>query len=233
VPIIHYIAGWPMVEALLVSLTMVWMVSLGSSLAHSGEGHANKIAAKAGRITAVPGAVIGTLFAWLAMEYVSVLLIKIFAAAVLIFVIERNLRTSQTVSGGGDFISKYKASCAFGGITSGLLGIGGGAIYVTINRRIAGFDSRTSAGTSYLIEAVVVPVALFSHLLVDGSLGDVLEKTGYIAAIVVPALAFGSAYFGAKNAFKYLPTHVVKWVFIAAVSVSLGRYLWDIFSRLL
>ena len=59
VPILHYIGDWPLMEAIIASLAMVWMVALGSSLAHSGEGHANKKVANAGRLTAVPAAMVG------------------------------------------------------------------------------------------------------------------------------------------------------------------------------
>jgi uncharacterized membrane protein YfcA len=233
VPILHYIGGWPLVEAIIASLAMVWMVALGSSFAHSGEGHANKEVANAGRLTAIPAAIIGTFLAWLVVEYVSVLVIKVIAAAILIYVIERNLRPSEKVTGGVEVLTKYKIGCAFGGLASGLLGIGGGAVYVTINRRMAGLDIRSAAGTSYLIGAAVVPVALLSHILIDGTLPDVYHRTGMLAAITVPALAFCSSYFGAKNAIKYLPINIVKWVFLIAVSASLARYLWDIGSNLI
>ncbi|MBT6972620.1 MAG: sulfite exporter TauE/SafE family protein [Euryarchaeota archaeon] len=212
---------------------MVWMVALGSSFAHSGEGHANKEVANAGRLTAIPAAIIGSFLAWLAIEYVSVLVIKVIAAAILIYVIERNLRPSEKVTGGVEVLTKYKIGCAFGGLASGLLGIGGGAVYVTINRRMAGLDIRDAAGTSYLIGAAVVPVALLSHILIDGTLPDVYHRTGLLAAIIVPVLAFCSAYIGAKNAIKHLPINIVKWIFLVAVGASLGRYLWDIGSNLL
>ena len=222
-----------MIEAIIASLTMVWMVALGSSFAHSGEGHANKEVANAGRLTAIPAAIIGSFLAWLAIEYVSLLVIKVIAAAILIYVIERNLRPSEKVTGGVEVLTKYKIGCAFGGLASGLLGIGGGAVYVTINRRMAGLDIRDAAGTSYLIGAAVVPVALLSHILIDGTLPDVYHRTGLLAAIIVPVLAFCSAYIGAKNAIKHLPINIVKWIFLVAVGASLGRYLWDIGSNLI
>ena len=233
VPILHYIGGWPLVEAIIASLAMVWMVAMGSSFAHSGEGHANKEIANAGRMTAVPAAIAGTILAWLAIEYVSVLVIKVVAALTLIYVIERNLHSSEKVTTGIEDLTKYKIGCSFGGLASGLLGIGGGSVYVTVNRRLAGLNIRDAAGTSYLIGIAVVPVALLSHILIDGTLPDVFHRTGLLAAIIVPALAFCSAYIGAKSAIKYLPHSMVKWVFILAVGSSLGRYLWDIFSVLL
>ena len=79
-PILHYIAGWTIVDSILGSLSMVWMVALGSSIAHTKSGHADKEVAKNGRKTAVPAAVIGTVIAWLIIEHVSDMVIKAFAA---------------------------------------------------------------------------------------------------------------------------------------------------------
>ena len=39
VPIMHYMLDWEIKEAIVASLTLVLMVSLGSSLAHSKSGH--------------------------------------------------------------------------------------------------------------------------------------------------------------------------------------------------
>ena len=231
VPILHYMGGWPLIESLLASLALVWMVALGSSLAHSGEGHADRSIAKTGRITAVPAAVVGTIIAWILIEYVSEIIIKIIASLILIFVIERNLRSTESVSRAED-LSTYRVGTACGGFASGLLGIGGGAIYVTLNRRLAGLVPRTAAGTSYLIGAAVVPVALLSHIIIDGTLPSVLDRTGILVALLVPLAAFAAAFGGARTAIKHLPVNVVLATFIVAVSASLGRYLWDIISQL-
>ena len=61
VPIVHYMLDWEIREALVASLTLVLMVALGSSMAHSKSGHADLEAAKLGRISAVPSAVIGVI----------------------------------------------------------------------------------------------------------------------------------------------------------------------------
>ena len=49
VPIFYYMLDWQMQEAVTGSLTLVLMVSLGSSLAHSKAGYADKDAANLGR----------------------------------------------------------------------------------------------------------------------------------------------------------------------------------------
>jgi hypothetical protein len=94
-------------------------------------------------------------------------------------------------------------------------------------------DFRKSAGTSYLIEATVVPVALITHLLIDDSFSSVFDNVGIIAVILMPLLGLSASYFGAKFSIKYLPMNIVTIAFIAAISLSLARYLWDIFSRIM
>jgi uncharacterized membrane protein YfcA len=228
VPILHYIDGWPLIEAIIGSLSMVWMVALGSSFAHSKGGYSDSKVVRAGRITAVPMAFVGTLLAWIAFEYISDIIIKIFAAAILVYVIERNLRPSDTITGSTDDLTTYSKVAGLGGLAAGLLGIGGGSIFVTINRRLAGLDTKTAAGTSYLIGAAVVPMALISHIVLDQTLPAVIQTTGVGLAITLPLLAFASAFIGAKFAIKYLPEKIIRAVFIVAVSISLSRYLWDI-----
>ncbi|MDP6010948.1 MAG: sulfite exporter TauE/SafE family protein [Candidatus Poseidoniaceae archaeon] len=232
-PILLYIAEWPVTQAIIGSLSMVWMVAIGSSMAHTKDGHSDIRIAKAGRITAVPGAVVGTIIAWLILEYISDVVIKVIAAGILVFVIERNLRTPVISTKSTEDLSTYKVGTALGGIASGVLGIGGGSIYVTLHRSILGLETRTSAGTSYLIGAMVVPVALFSHIIIDQSLFEVVETAGWATIIAMPIMAFSAAFFGARFAIKYLPVKMVTTTFLLAVSLSLGRYLWDIGGMIL
>ena len=233
VPILHYIAEWSIIDSILGSLTMVLSVAIGSSLAHSREGHADTRIANAGRITAIPAAIVGAIISWLVIEYVSDVVIKVLAAAILIFVIERAFRTPKEFESVDEKLGLYKVGTAFGGLSSGMLGIGGGAIIVTLNRSLIGMDFRKSAGTSYLIEATVVPVALITHILIDDSFSSVFDNVGIIAVILMPLLGLSASYFGAKFSIKYLPMNIVTIAFIAAISLSLARYLWDIFSRIM
>ena len=82
VPIMHYMLDWEIKEALVASLTLVLMVSLGSSLAHSKSGFANHQVAKWGRIAAVPSAIIGVLLSGILLSWVGDIGIKIIAAIV-------------------------------------------------------------------------------------------------------------------------------------------------------
>ena len=126
--------------------------------------------------------------------------------------------------------NQYLTGSSIAGLCSGILGIGGGAILVTINRSILKMDAKMAAGTSYLIAATIVPVALLSHLIMSRNLGIIFNDAGIFAIIIVPLLVLTSAFLGAKYAIKYLPKQVVTNVFILVVSISLLKYISDLFS---
>ncbi|MGB1475472.1 MAG: TSUP family transporter [Candidatus Poseidoniaceae archaeon] len=239
VPIMHYMLEWEIEESLVASLTLVLMVALGSSMAHSKSGHADKEVAKLGRISAVPSAVIGVILSGALISTVGDIGIKIIASIIVFFVIERTLRKTLSKDE-SDTIelpitvkkNQYIAGTSFAGISAGLLGIGGGAILVTLNRSILKMDSKKAAGTSYLIAATITPVALISHLIMSRNLSIIIDDAGILAMIMVPVLVFASAYFGAKYAIKYLPKQIVSYVFLFVVSVSLFRYLSDLISQI-
>ena len=232
-PIFHYLVGWSLPESILGSLTMVWMVALGSSLAHAKDGHADKEVANAGKITAVPSAVVGTIISWLIISYISGMVIKAFASVILIFVIERNLRShNKTITFDRD-LNLYKKGAALGGLASGILGIGGGAIYVTLNRRVIGMDVHTASGTSFLLGTAVAPIAIISHIFIDQSHIAVYGNVGILATIMMPIGVFIAAYVGAKFAIRYLPEKIIRATFVIAISATLLRYLWDIVSTVL
>ena len=239
VPIMHYMLEWEIKESLVASLTLVLMVALGSSMAHSKSGHADKKVAKLGRISAVPSAVIGVILSGALLSAVGDIGIKIIAAIIVFFVIERTLR--KTLSKDeletaevplSEKKNQYITGSSFAGISAGILGIGGGAILVTLNRSILKMDAKKAAGTSYLVAATITPVALVSHLILSRNLSTIVDDAGILAMIVVPILVFASAYFGAKYAIKYLPKQIVSYVFLFVVSVSLFRYLSDLVSQI-
>ena len=91
-------------------------------------------------------------------------------------------------------------------------------------------DAKKAAGTSYLVAATIVPVALLSHLVINQNLDVIVDNSGIVAMFLVPLMVFAAAFFGAKYAIKYLPKHIVTGVFIFVVSVSLIRYIIDFYS---
>lgn len=239
VPIMHYMLEWEIKESLVASLTLVLMVALGSSMAHSKSGYADTEAAKLGRISAVPSAVVGVILSGALISAVGDIGIKVIAAIIIFFVIERTLRKILSKDESeilevpvSEKKNQYIAGTSIAGISSGLLGIGGGAILVTLNRSILKMDAKKAAGTSYLVAATITPVALISHLILSRNLPTIVDDAGIFAMIVVPILVFASAYFGAKYAIQYLPKQIVSYVFLFVVSVSLFRYILDLISQI-
>jgi len=237
VPILHYLSGWEIQEAVIGSLTLVFMVALGSSLAHSNSGHADNKVANTGRITAIPFAIIGTILSGILFSLAGDIVFKILAAFILTFVIERTI--SAIIKEEGDAVNEvqisekkqqYQLGTAFAGISSGLLGIGGGAILVTLNRSLLKMDMHKAAGTSFLVGITIVPVALLSHILLDGIARDLFDKVGLIGTLVVPLLVFLCAFIGAKIAIKHISKIGITVVFLCAISVSLIRYIFDFIS---
>ena len=236
VPILHYILGWGLAESLLGSLSLVFMVELGSGLSHFKKGYADNEIANIGRLTAIPGVIVGTLLSSLALEMFGDIIIKLLSMLILVFVIERTLRLSNQednfeVENIG-WKNSYRFGTGFAGIASGLLGIGGGAIIVTLNRNLLGMDSRKAAGTSYLIGITIVPIALLSHILIDGTISIIFEKVGVLYMILIPVIALSCSIFGSRYAIKHIPKYIIGRIFLFAVSLGLLRYLIDIIGNI-
>jgi len=239
VPILHYMLGWHILEAVLGSLTMIFMVASGSSLAHSKSGHADNNVANAARIVAIPMAIIGTLMASWLIDLVGDIGIKIIAALViaLVFIKTISIYKNQKDTTPEEIpLSEKKAPYQIGaglaGTLSGILGIGGGAILVTLNRTILQMDAKKAAGTSFLVGATIVPVALISHIIYDGMTGALIERIGLLPIIIIPILIFMCSYTGAKYSIKYVSKNLVTVLFLGAISLSLIRYAIDFVSHL-
>ena len=238
VPIFHYVLDWDFQESLIGSLTLVLMVTLGSGLAHSKTGNANNKIANSGRITAIPSAVFGTILSGVIINYIGDAAIKLLAIIILLFVVDRTLKkmkdadeiTTSNKTYSPEVIKQYQLGTAFAGVSSGLLGIGGGAILVTLNRNLLKMDSRESSGTSYLVAATIVPVALLSHLFLDGVASEIIASSGWLAIITIPLIVSLAAFSGAKFAIDHIPKGVVTKVFLAAVSLGIIRYIYDLIS---
>lgn len=238
VPIFLYLLDWEIHLALLGSLILVWMVSLGSRLAHQQGGHADKEWGAEGIMTALPGTIIGTVLSAILILFLNDIAIKVISAVILAWVILMAIRklisdknrddSEYTIpKPQGGLLMKYRFACFGAGASSGLLGIGGGALFVTTNRSLLHFDSRRSAGTSYIIESWMVPTGVLAHLFVDRSGPSLIQEIGLPMAILIPLMVLGSAFFGAKIAIKHFSLRYLTFVFIAAVSLSLLRYLLD------
>jgi len=236
VPIFHYILEWGFQESLIGSLTLVLMVTIGSGFAHSKSGHANHTIANSGRVTAIPSAIIGTILSVLIIDFIDVAVIKLLAVIILLFVLNLTVKKikntgdeeEEVVESTPELIRNYQYGTAFAGLSSGLLGIGGGAILVTLNRNIFKMDSKNSSGTSYLVASTIVPVALLSHLVLGGVISDIISDIGWLPILILPVLVAISSFFGAKLAIKKMPKKLVTNMFLGAVLLGIMRYSYDL-----
>lgn len=231
VPILHYIGGLPFETAIVGSLVMVLCTAVGSSQAHRAERMVATDRVKVAVWTALPAATVGALSSLWVIEQVSDLQVKLVTMGLTGWVLWRaiqRLRADAGTEGGdvGEFTpSTYRIGTAVGGFACGALGIGGGAIYVTMNRGWGGLAIKEAACTSFMIASCVVPVAITTHILAGGvgPLGDL----PLAALVLTPLLALATAFLGGRYAARHLPVGIISAVFIAMVSMGLLRYLAD------
>jgi len=236
VPIFHYVLEWDFQESLIGSLTLVLMVTIGSGLAHSKTGNVDHKIANTGRITAIPAAIVGTILSVVIIFFNGEWVIKLLAIIILVFVLNRTMKKMKDLDSAveeeidytPDTVKKYQYGTAFAGLSSGLLGIGGGAILVTLNRNLLKMNTRKSSGTSYLVASTIVPVSLSSHLLLDGVVSEIIGTIGWFPIIIIPLFVAISAFFGAKLAIENLPKKAVTNLFFWAVFLGVMRYTYDL-----
>ena len=237
VPTLYFILGWNLQLSIVCSLILVWFVSIGSRRAHDEGGYTVAGVGRKGRIVAIFGAIIGALAADQIIAEAGESIIKILAIILLILVIYRGIKKlieekqndihDDEVSVGGALLYKYKLGCLAGGLSAGLIGIGGGVIFTMLNRIVLGLGPHKAAGTSYLIVMRVVPVAIVSHLLFNPTLIDEISKFNTLT-LALPLIVLVTAWAGAKTAIRVLPQDVLTYPYLIAVGISLLRYLMDL-----
>ena len=239
VPIFHYILGWGIQLSIVSSLILVLMVSMGSKNAHSKDGYAVQEVGKYAIPPALFGAILGAVIGSILIESMGDFTIKFAAASLLFWVIIRTVRQLAGEKNGNGFeavepseignevINRYRGMCLAGGTASGLLGIGGGMLFVTMHRSLFAWKPHYAAGTSYIIETWMVPIGVASHLVVNGSGWDLWGAVGTWIPIVM-LLVYASAWLGAKTAIKMVPQQILTYPFLIALMASLLRYCWDI-----
>ena len=244
VPIFLYLLEWDIHLALICSLLLVWAVSLGSRAAHHKGGYEVAEVGRKGTAASLVGAVFGALLAALFISLIGDVSIKIAALLLLVWVLYRtvkqlNGKMDGNLNGDGEsppvegrLLTQYRAGCFYGGTASALLGIGGGAIFMTLHRSVLGFRQHRAAGTSYIIESWMVPMGIITHLVVDGTGSQIIETLGFYLVLIFLLVA-GTAWVGARTAIKLLPQRVLTYPFIIAVFVSIVRYLIDIKDMIL
>ncbi|MED5231833.1 MAG: sulfite exporter TauE/SafE family protein [Candidatus Thermoplasmatota archaeon] len=243
VPTLYFILGWDLQLSIVCSLILVWFVSIGSRIAHDEGGYTVADVGRKGRIVAIGGAIIGALAADQIIAELSDDVIKLLAVFLLTLVIYRGIKKlieeqktdfhdeGNNLTVEGMLLYKYKLGCLAGGVSAGLIGIGGGVIFTMLNRIVLGLEPHRAAGTSYLIVMRVVPVAIFSHLLFQPSLIDEIINFDALT-LALPLIVLVTAWAGAKTAIRMLPQRVLTYPYLLAVSLSLIRYLIDVIESL-
>ena len=238
VPLLHYGLGWEINGALFaVSLSLTAVVSWGSGLAHRKEQHYDEEAIKIGLRGAIPGAILGVVIVVLIgekMDFVFKVLsiIMIFwamykAATKLKVNSESKEEKIETVSRQVKKIPLQIGS-GIGGVLSSVLAVGAGVIYVPVIRTFADVEPRKAIGTSLHFMMVVVPVAIFAHLLTLPS--QMYTKLGdeFLLILIFMALTLLGSRYGAKYGMKYLSEEQLMNIFLGVIIVVALKYATDL-----
>tara|TARA_B100000767_G_scaffold265720_1_gene282126 strand:- start:4174 stop:4986 length:813 start_codon:yes stop_codon:yes gene_type:complete len=237
VPLLHYGLGWEINGALFaVSLSLTAVVSWGSGLAHRSEQHYDDETLKIGLKGAIPGALVGVVIVVLIgdkMDFVfKVLSIVMISWA--IYKTAMKMRYDSELSGEKEQESRevqhrpLQIGSGIGGILSSVLAVGAGVIYVPVIRTFAHLEPRKAIGTSLHFMMIVVPVAIFAHLLTLPS--EMYSKLGeeFLLILIFMSLTLLGSRHGAKYGMKYLSEQQLMKIFLGVIIVVALKYLTDI-----
>lgn len=229
VPILHYLAGWPLDTAtLVVSLLLTLSVSLGSGAVHHREGLIDLPSVRRLAPLAMSGAVVGAVLVHLLGDALDPVF-KTLALALVVWAcvkVGRRLRHGTTEKDGGDIRPvALRVGAGFGGGASAVLAIGAGAIYIPVLNQFGGLPSRRAIGTSLGLMALVVPVAVVVH----ASLHAGAWPEAWVL-LLLPSSALLGAVLGARAGLN-LPDVVLLRVFLGILMIIAVRYALDLVWR--
>tara|TARA_B100001287_G_C22676668_1_gene528057 strand:- start:582 stop:1361 length:780 start_codon:yes stop_codon:yes gene_type:complete len=228
VPILHYLADWPLDTAtLVVSLLLTLSVSLGSGAVHHREGLIDLPSIRRLAPFAMVGAAGGAVIVHALGDALNPVF-KTLALALLVWAsvkVGRRLRHGVAEKDAGEVRSApLRLGAGFGGGASAVLAIGAGAIYIPVLNQFGGLPSRRAIGTSLGLMMLVVPVAVVVHAgLHNGAWPD----EGVL--VLLPCAALIGAALGARVGLT-LPDHVILRVFLGLLLIIAARYLWDLIT---
>ena len=238
VPLLHYGLGWEINGALFaVSLSLTAVVSWGSGLAHRKEQHYDDEALKLGLRGAIPGAILGVVIVVLIGEKMDSVF-KVLSIVMISWAIYKTAMKMKIDSESKEE-KKEKESreiqhiplqigSGIGGVLSSVLAVGAGVIYVPVIRTFADVEPRKAIGTSLHYMMVVVPVAIFAHLLTLPS--QMYSKLGdeFLLILIFMALTLLGSRHGAKYGMKYLSEEQLMKIFLGVIVVVAVRYVTDL-----
>ena len=238
VPLLHYGLGWEINGALFaVSLSLTAVVSWGSGLAHRNEKHYDDLALKIGMKGAIPGALLGVGIVVLIGEKMD-LVFKVLSLGMISWAIYKtagkmkkdseNQQPSTAKSNDEIQPMSVQIGAGIAGVLSSVLAIGAGIIYVPVLRTFAHLEPRKAIGTSLHFMMIVVPVAIFAHLITLPS--EMYSKLGeeLLLILIFMALTFLGARNGAQYGIKYLSEHQLMKIFLLVIIVVGLKYVTDL-----
>ena len=228
VPILHYVAGWPIDgELILTSLLLTGVVSWGSGLVHRTEGLMDVDVVKIGLRGAIPGAVLGAIIVSLLDEKLDLT----FKLVTMLVVGWANYKTWQKMRGGATSSESEEAilqtgyvtgGAGLGGLACSSLAIGAGAIYIPVYHQYGGVRARVAIGTSLGTMMFVVPTAIIAHaVILQGQLPE------WVWLLALPLGVFAGATSGAKFGMRFDDSVILK-IFLALLLTIFARYAIDI-----
>ena len=242
VPILHYVAGWPIDGGLLsFSLALTTVVAYGSGLAHRKAGHWSSAGRNSALKGAIPGALVGVSIVVLLGDSMDIVF-KVTSVVMIAWAIQKTVKKirDQSSSSRQDEepipldTQPLILGSSIGGVLSAVLGIGAGAIYIPVLRQYAHLAARTAIGTSLGIMMFVVPVALVTHgfALSDAQLNFLVSENILVLAPLAMLATFLGAQLGARIGLKFLPTELVMGVFLGLLIFIWIRYAVDLMAKL-
>ena len=232
VPLIHYVADWPIDGKLIaVSLILTGVVSWGSGITHRKEKFVDDDKIGIALWGAVPGAILGVMVVQLfddgidfIFKSLSLVLISI-ALSKYLFSVKK---PEKIVSEKDENIAGIAIGSGIGGMLSSILAIGAGAIYVPCLQVFGKLKTRLAIGSSLNIMMIVVPIAAISHILIlsNSQLELILENLIFIIMLVI--LTFTGAKLGASFGIKNISENRIRQAFISILVIIWIRYLFDI-----
>ncbi len=238
VPLLHYGLGWEINGALFaVSLSLTMVVSWGSGLAHRKEKHYDDASLKIGIRGAILGAILGVGIVVLIGDKMDVVF-KILSLFMISWSIYKTAKKMRTDSKNKEILNKesqqeiqslpLQIGAGIGGVLSSVLAIGAGVIYVPVLRTFAHLEPRKAIGTSLHFMMVVVPVAIFTHLLtLPTEMYSKLSEEILLILMFMSLTLLGSRN-GAKYGIKYLSEQQLMKVFLFFIVVVALKYVADL-----
>lgn len=223
-PLLVYVAGLPVPQAVALSLAIVGVTAAVGGAAHLPAGSAHSRAALVFGVTGAVGAVLG---AQLTPLVPAPVLLMLFAGLMLV-VGARMLRAAGPVEESRRTECCFRKCAAAGlglGVLTGFLGVGGGFLVVPALLRFAKMPMRQAVGTSLLIIAANSASGFAAHLPdVGRSMGLALAFTAAAVAGMYGGLVLGRrmAPAGLKQAFGGLSLAVAAFLVVKNIGPLLA-----------